>query len=134
MLTAVYLINSIPTVKLKGRSPHEILFGEKVHTDHIRIFDCQCYAHHVPKSKDKFAFCSGGVSLWNMHIVRRHENSMILIGESSFILAMSLFTKIFFLSSKMIIRARLGMLYVLLREMLIWSLVRVVRMKPNQST
>ena len=55
MLTAVYLINGTPTVKLKGSSPHEILFGEKLPINHIRAFGFLCYAHHVPKLKDKFA-------------------------------------------------------------------------------
>jgi Integrase core domain len=45
VLTAAYLINRLPSVNLKFKSPLEILYGRKINIDHLRVFGCICYVH-----------------------------------------------------------------------------------------
>jgi transposase InsO family protein len=45
VLTAAYLINKLPSVNLKFKSPLEILYGRKINIYHLRIFRCVCYVH-----------------------------------------------------------------------------------------
>ena len=55
ILTAGYLINTTPSVLLNGKSPYEILFGQKPSYQSVRIFGCLCYSHNLNRDKDKFA-------------------------------------------------------------------------------
>ena len=54
VLTAAYLINRTPTPILDGKTPYEILFGEKPNYEHLRVFGSLCYAHKKSRSNDKF--------------------------------------------------------------------------------
>jgi hypothetical protein len=45
VLTATYLINKLPSARLKNMSPLEILKGSKVDLAHIRVFGCTCFVH-----------------------------------------------------------------------------------------
>lgn len=52
ILTAVYLINRLPTPLLSNQSPYEKLYKKPPSLEHLRIFGCQCYATNVhPKGK-----------------------------------------------------------------------------------
>ena len=55
VLTAVYLINYIPTLLLHGKSPYEILLSRKPNYLHLRVFGSLCYASVIPRSSDKFS-------------------------------------------------------------------------------
>jgi hypothetical protein len=67
VLTAVYLINRLPTNVLKGHTPHEILFNKKPKLSHLRVFGCLVYGHntHITHKFDKRA--SPGVFLGYPH-------------------------------------------------------------------
>ncbi|CAM8959948.1 unnamed protein product [Rhodiola kirilowii] len=54
VLTATHIINRLPTSVLKGKSPWEMLFGEKPHIDHLRVFGCSCYVSTRVHTRDKF--------------------------------------------------------------------------------
>ena len=54
VLTAAYLINRTPTPILDGKTPYEILFGEKPNYEHLKVFGSLCYAHKKSRSNDKF--------------------------------------------------------------------------------
>ncbi len=45
MLTAVYLINRLPSTILNYKIPLEILNNRKMNLDHLRIFGCTCFVH-----------------------------------------------------------------------------------------
>jgi transposase InsO family protein len=45
VLTATYLINRLPSARLKNMSPLEILKGRKINLDHIRVFGCTYFLH-----------------------------------------------------------------------------------------
>ena len=44
VLTAVYLINRLPTPLLSNQSPYERLYSRSPKLDHLRVFGCLCYA------------------------------------------------------------------------------------------
>jgi len=44
VLTAAYLINRTPSKLLKGKTPHEVLFGCKPSYDEVRVFGVLCFA------------------------------------------------------------------------------------------
>ena len=52
ILTATYLINRLPSVRLKNKSPLEILYQRKINIDHLRVFGCVCFIYK--KRRDKF--------------------------------------------------------------------------------
>lgn len=54
MTTAIYTLNRLPSLLLKGCSPFEKLFGHPLYVHHFRVFGSLCYATN-PKSLDKFA-------------------------------------------------------------------------------
>ncbi|KAJ0470227.1 putative RNA-directed DNA polymerase [Helianthus annuus] len=54
ILTAVYLINRLPSSVLLGKSPYEIMFGFKPSFAHLRVFGCLCFST-VLNDLDKFS-------------------------------------------------------------------------------
>ncbi|XP_021749717.1 uncharacterized protein LOC110715444 [Chenopodium quinoa] len=54
VMTAVHLINRTPTSILKGKTPHELLFGQSPFYDSLRVFGCLAYTANRPWVKDKF--------------------------------------------------------------------------------
>jgi hypothetical protein len=51
VLTAVYLINKLPSVTLNFKTPFEILYGRKIDLGHLKVFGCTCfvYTHKLDK-------------------------------------------------------------------------------------
>jgi hypothetical protein len=45
VLTATYLINRLPSARLRNMSPLKIFKGRKIDLDHIRVFGCTCFVH-----------------------------------------------------------------------------------------
>ncbi|GKD41947.1 ribonuclease H-like domain-containing protein [Tanacetum coccineum] len=54
VLTAVYLINRLPSSVLNGKSPFYLVYGREPNLSHLRSFGCLCYAGIV-KESDKFS-------------------------------------------------------------------------------
>lgn len=54
VLTAVYLINRLPTAVLKGHTPYEAFHKVKAKLDHLKTLGCFCYATRMLKA-DKFS-------------------------------------------------------------------------------
>ncbi|KAJ0454406.1 putative RNA-directed DNA polymerase [Helianthus annuus] len=67
VLTAVYLINRLPSSVLNGRSPYEVVYGFKPSLAHLRNFGCLCFSTILSES-DKFAY---------------HADKCVLIGYSN---------------------------------------------------
>jgi hypothetical protein len=51
VLTATYLINILPSIKLNYKNPLEILYKEKINVGHLKVFGCQCYVHKNKQDK-----------------------------------------------------------------------------------
>jgi Integrase core domain/GAG-pre-integrase domain len=54
ILSATYLINRLPSIKLKNKSPLEILYQRTINIEHLRIFDCVAFVKIKRKSKLDF--------------------------------------------------------------------------------
>lgn len=54
VLSAVYLINRLPTPTLQGKSPYEVFYKKKPKLDHHRTIGCLCFATTLIR-KDKFS-------------------------------------------------------------------------------
>ncbi|KAJ0534888.1 putative RNA-directed DNA polymerase [Helianthus annuus] len=67
ILTAIYLINRLPSSVLNGRSPYEVMHGFKPSLVHLRNFGCLCFSTILTES-DKFAY---------------HADKCVLIGYSN---------------------------------------------------
>ncbi|KAE8703262.1 Dynamin-related protein 5A [Hibiscus syriacus] len=58
VVSAVHLINRLPTAVLQGVSPFEKLYGKKPDYTMMRVFGCQCFPHLRLFQKHKLAFRS----------------------------------------------------------------------------
>lgn len=54
VLSAVHIINRLPSVVLQGKSTYEVFFGKSPSLDHLRIFGYLCYIVNV-KRHDRFS-------------------------------------------------------------------------------
>ncbi|CAL1405238.1 unnamed protein product [Linum trigynum] len=54
ILTAVYLINRLPSKVLQNRTPYEILLGKLPSYKHLRVFGCLAYGKDTHKGVSKF--------------------------------------------------------------------------------
>jgi len=57
-VTAIHVINALPTLVLQNKSPHEILFKEKSDYTRFKVFGCACYPLLRPYNKHKLDFRS----------------------------------------------------------------------------
>lgn len=55
VLTAVHLINRLPTPLLDNKTPYEVLYKEQPTYDHLRVFGCLAIASNPIVTTDKFA-------------------------------------------------------------------------------
>jgi len=54
VLTARHIVNRLPTLLLKNKSPFEVLYGKVPSYDHLRVFGCLCYMSTTKQGRDKF--------------------------------------------------------------------------------
>lgn len=53
VLTAIYLINRIPSRVINFKSPLEVLRNQEIDISHLRVFGCVCYVHQQAIHRDK---------------------------------------------------------------------------------
>ena len=54
VLTAVFLINRLPSSLLQDKSPYQMLHKKKPDYSEIKVFDCLCYVSTSSKNRHKF--------------------------------------------------------------------------------
>jgi hypothetical protein len=69
ILTAVYLINRLPSTNLLLKSPYEILYGRKINLEHLKVFGCVCFVHK--NRLDKLDFTSIKTIFWGTRLKKR---------------------------------------------------------------
>lgn len=55
VMTAVHLINRLPTTVLQNKTPYESLYEEPVEYDRLKIFGCLAFAYNNASASDKFS-------------------------------------------------------------------------------
>lgn len=95
VLTAVHIINRIPSSVLGNKSPYEIYFHTSPSLDNLRVFGCLAYAVNVHR-RDKFvaralptvfmgySATKKGHKLYDMHSKRLFYNRDVVFHESIF--------------------------------------------------
>jgi IS30 family transposase len=56
VVTAVYILNRLPTKALNGRTSYEVWYGHKPAVSHLRVFDCLAFGNefgHIGKLDDR---------------------------------------------------------------------------------
>ena len=54
-MTAVHLINRIPSKSLGNKNPYELLFNSPPSYNHLKCFDCLCFISTLSHNRHKFA-------------------------------------------------------------------------------
>lgn len=54
VLTAIHIINRVPTKILQNKSPYEILFKRPHSFDHFKVFRCLCFVSTQTQHRKKF--------------------------------------------------------------------------------
>lgn len=96
-LTAVFLINRLPTPNLDSKSPYEVLFNRIPEYNSLKTFVCACFPNLRPYNSNKLEFCSTQCTFLgysSSHLIRA-TNAWILEGEFIF-LVMCYLMKLFF--------------------------------------
>lgn len=55
VMTAVHLLNRLPTAALENKIPYEMLYQKPADYDHLKVFGCLGFASNPSNSVDKFA-------------------------------------------------------------------------------
>lgn len=55
IMTAVHLINRLPTLVLQNRTPYEMLYKKPTTYDHLKVFGCLVFAYNTASTNDKFS-------------------------------------------------------------------------------
>ncbi|KAJ0587122.1 putative RNA-directed DNA polymerase [Helianthus annuus] len=95
LLTAVYIINRLPSSVLLGKSPYELVFGFKPSLAHFRVFGCLCFST-ILNDSDKLSFnaekcvligysnVKKGYKLWSLDNKREFFSRDVKFYESVF--------------------------------------------------
>ena len=57
-ISAVYLINRLPSLTTNSKSPYELLFHHKPDYSHLKVFGCACYPNLRPYNTNKLEYKS----------------------------------------------------------------------------
>ena len=58
ILTAIHLINRMPSKLLNGKSPFEFLYNRQPNLSYLKVFGCTCYVHILNHARDKLSYRS----------------------------------------------------------------------------
>jgi hypothetical protein len=89
VLTAVHLINRLPTPILNHKSPFSVLTNQSINLDHLRIFGCTCFIHI--KRHDKFDK-NALKTIFSVTLLNKKVTNILILSNKKYIsLRMSIF-------------------------------------------
>jgi hypothetical protein len=76
VLTAVYLVNRLPSRVLEFKSPFKFLQDKIPDISHIKVFDCTCFMHLSATHRDKLDPRASNVYFWATPQPKKDTNVM----------------------------------------------------------
>ena len=77
LLTAVYLINRMPTAILQDQSPFQVLHNVSPSYEHLKTFGCLCFASTLKRQRDKLQPRANPCIFLGYPMVKRPTSSWI---------------------------------------------------------
>ena len=86
LVTAIYLQNRSPTKPVEGKTPYEVVYGEKPNVGHLKVFGYSAYSYVPKDERQNWIPKLVSVSSWDILVIGRGTDCIIkAFAESSIV-------------------------------------------------